>query len=934
MELKNFFAQDEQGNVLGSAICYLYQRGSETIVAGLQDGTGAALSNPFVADTMGVIRFAAPNGLYDLRVVKGNRDYRIPLQMADLREVVAEAAAQADRAGAEADRSEFAVAEADKFTQPSPGTVVRSLREKMRDVLSIRDFGAIGDGVYHPLSERFATLAEAQTNYFNVGVTSLLQSIDWAATQSAINAAKINGRQVYGPSGGYVLTDGIYHPPGVRFYGDGQIDSPATMQDAQRLFIMSGCCFMYYGTGPRTHVANLAACDGSTTGDKYVNLSTYEPEYDSTYSMTSFWNHDADPVTGAAATQRKFSCGWKVEKGGFSQLRDVTLIPYFDGIDGYNSTALQLAADWDIGLWVDNHHDFYCHNVSTIGYWRMAGTFGRTSIGINEAPSPDFERNKFSHCLFQGFASFLLRGADQYPIKAVGSDYIDIEWFDSHPFSPSFDNSIRTQEYGGLFCTYSGTQKVGNYLRLTGVTPSPAAIDVNNTSNKVILGRRTNGVADASWDNCYFFGLNHRMARATSAALGAQRYNTPSRCIEFGGASMRGLKLNDSCKVMSCDDIALYLGNVLQFEYNGSFESKDVEGRGIGIRLVGGLNAYQVRLGQKLRGSGGTDARPSYPTTDGRFRNANDTGMFNPNQAIWDGWSYGVSGHVDIRPGSNQRVAFCRADGTPVLYVSPDGEFNYITPSGARGLRYLPSTDTWSARSNILNLANAAGQNRVSLSVNDVNLAGNVTRVYNQDSTTVLMRLDGSTTLFDFAGTIRPDADNTRSLGAAARRFTTVYASNTAISNSDARLKTPVRKLTTAEVAAALELAREFGIWQWLERVQSEGDDARLHTGMTVQRAIEILLDHGLTPMEYSFICYDKWDDEYEDRPAIYEEDEEGNQVEIKPAERALTTKAGDIYSFRMTELQSFILAAQVQQYQDMRSDILGILERLEMLER
>lgn len=46
-------------------------------------------------------------------------------------------------------------------------------------------FGAIGDGTVHPLSERYATLAAAQAVYPHV--TSLTQTIDWAACQSAEN---------------------------------------------------------------------------------------------------------------------------------------------------------------------------------------------------------------------------------------------------------------------------------------------------------------------------------------------------------------------------------------------------------------------------------------------------------------------------------------------------------------------------------------------------------------------------------------------------------------------------------------------------------------------------------------------------------------------------------------------------------------------------
>lgn len=105
MELKNFFAQDDQGNALPGAACYVYQRGTESPVVGLQKANGVSLLNPFKADEGGRIQFAAPNGLYDLRVVHGARDYRIPVQLNDLGEGIAAVRAAADRAEAARDIS-------------------------------------------------------------------------------------------------------------------------------------------------------------------------------------------------------------------------------------------------------------------------------------------------------------------------------------------------------------------------------------------------------------------------------------------------------------------------------------------------------------------------------------------------------------------------------------------------------------------------------------------------------------------------------------------------------------------------------------------------------------------------------------------------------------------------------------------------------------
>lgn len=83
MEVKNYFAQDTQGNVLGSAQVYLYLAGTMTLATGLQNINGAALANPFVSQPSGLVQFKADDGNYDLRVVKPGREFTIRIQCFD-----------------------------------------------------------------------------------------------------------------------------------------------------------------------------------------------------------------------------------------------------------------------------------------------------------------------------------------------------------------------------------------------------------------------------------------------------------------------------------------------------------------------------------------------------------------------------------------------------------------------------------------------------------------------------------------------------------------------------------------------------------------------------------------------------------------------------------------------------------------------------------
>lgn len=88
------------------------------------------------------------------------------------------------------------------FAQEGVGAVGRSYALKLRERFCPKDFGAIGDGTHHPLSERYASLATAQAVY--PFVTSLTHGIDYAAWQACINAAITLGHRTAD------VTKGIY----------------------------------------------------------------------------------------------------------------------------------------------------------------------------------------------------------------------------------------------------------------------------------------------------------------------------------------------------------------------------------------------------------------------------------------------------------------------------------------------------------------------------------------------------------------------------------------------------------------------------------------------------------------------------------------------------------------------------------------------------
>ncbi|HFI6722787.1 TPA: phage tailspike protein [Escherichia coli] len=103
--------------------------------------------------------------------------------------------------------------------QPYTGAVQRTQHDKNKDVINVKDFGAVGNGADNPLSSIFTSLSDAQKVY--PFVTSLSQTRDFAGIQAAINAAKDINAAVFMPSGQYITNSTITADYALSMYGEG-----------------------------------------------------------------------------------------------------------------------------------------------------------------------------------------------------------------------------------------------------------------------------------------------------------------------------------------------------------------------------------------------------------------------------------------------------------------------------------------------------------------------------------------------------------------------------------------------------------------------------------------------------------------------------------------------------------------------------------------
>lgn len=179
---------------------------------------------------------------------------------------------------------------------------------------------------------------------------------------------------------------------------------------------------------------------------------------------------------------------------------------------------------------------------------------------------------------------------------------------------------------------------------------------------------------------------------------------------------------------------------------------------------------------------------------------------------------------------SNERSALLRADGTMEL-----GKQN--------------TAATWYAD------IHTSGNNE---SVNDYDARIQVSG----GSTT-----DGSATVTFFATNtdtqiLRPRTDSAYTLGAASRRWTTVYATTATINTSDEREKEQIQDINAAVLRAWGNV--EYQQFKFKDAVLKKGGGARWHVGLVAQRVKEAFEAEGVDPFAYGILCYDEWDEQQE----------------------------------------------------------------------
>lgn len=144
------------------------------------------------------------------------------------------------------------------FTQSGAGAVVRGAQAKMREVISVLDFGAVADG-----------------SFVAGGAASGTDNL--AAFNSALAAAALLGKNVHIPGGQYYLSAGYTLPRGVTMFGDGCAHAPLYLLSAPKrgtVLLINGAngadCVTFEENGSHSALAAMSIYNVNTNSIRSV----------------------------------------------------------------------------------------------------------------------------------------------------------------------------------------------------------------------------------------------------------------------------------------------------------------------------------------------------------------------------------------------------------------------------------------------------------------------------------------------------------------------------------------------------------------------------------------------------------------------------------------------------------------------------------------
>jgi hypothetical protein len=607
------------------------------------------------------------------------------------------------------------------------------------------------------------------------------------------------------------------------------------------------------------------------------------------FKLMSFMNRNASGATPATAKELKVFWRNKERRRDKGGLHNCRVVPYIgtDGITTYSSqSGNDLGEAWDIGVLVDTMEGVFISDVQVRGYWRHVGL---AEISQDWDTWSRSEANIFLNSSAMGFVGAMIRSSQQWKVLAINTANpadmtVTIAWDAENPWNPA-GGQVNLSTANG-YCTYTSIERSGSNLIFHGLSEDPTG------AIYVRAPYRGTGFSTGTFMNFEAWALWHHSGQKAET-LG---FAYPSEGFQVSGFPMRGINFYN-CSFFGEDTVspAMHLHNCFDFNFFG------------GKAEVGMVIASTIEANQPL------------PTTAAGF--TNNIGLH----------GFQFTSSIDFRHGywqpRSQRNL--QEQWTPLGELSTD---LFILKALENQEFWLKMADTKNFR-----LKKADGTDAITVFASgNITIPGQLSLgttgsgFINAATGFNLNFREGTTTRLQIVpttGVVQPGADNTQSLGSATFRWSQLFAGTATINTSDERLK--------ADIEAVKDLVLDA--WANVEWVQFRfTDGSRLHTGLIAQRVQKAFEDAGIDPFSYGVLCFDEWEDKWEDEvleavesTPVY--DGEGNIIGTvletiykHTGQLIKTVEAGNRYGIRYEEAFAIEAAYQRREINRLKAQLKG----------
>ena len=387
------------------------------------------------------------------------------------------------------------------------------------------------------------------------------------------------------------------------------------------------------------------------------------------------------------------------------------------------------------------------------------------------------------------------------------------------------------------------------------------------------------GLAGTVYLKCLVRPLQHQSGHLCTSSALSTPFDSPSACLEVQGGTMRGIHFA-FCTFIGREDISAIVPKCSELQFTRCYwESKGFRVSGewrdlIGSRFISSADTSVNFLGMTKYG---IDFSPYYTREDSVNRYEESSGVcVTGGRVIDDEYTHpnlGTTITNRLLPGGVFRIY--DSSFANILTVNEAGDISFKSGN------IYASSDTFNIKRNHYSEGEAY-----------------ILRVYGTGN----IEFEGGN--FTVPGLLRSRVDNASSLGTSSTRWSEIFAGTGTINTSDERDKASIVAPDEALMRAWGKV--NFRVFQFKDAVEKKGSEARLHVGVIAQQVIDAFASEGLDATRYGLLCYDKWDDEYEDVEVIDEPEVVAEDGTVTPAkthvEHRLVTPAGDRYGIRYEE--------------------------------